>query len=376
MAVNRFTNGAGGNTWNTAGNWSLGSIPTVSDGHVTTFDGTSPNCTMGGARSCNAIDFTGYTNTLTMGTNTLTVAGNVTLDTGLLISGSGAMTINATSTITSNGRSWPNNMNWTGGSTTKTLSGDFTISGTLTVSAGQQTLAQTSAEILNVNGLTIGTASRISGTSVIVIKSGTWTCGSSASVGTNLKFDGNITVSGTVEFGSETLTYVSGTITTGTSILSLTMSCTLDTNGISWYDILFSQSGQTYTINSLLTATNQIDNTQVGTYTFTGTAGFICKNLIITATGASTITLKDGITYTIESLFEAYLSRLGSHVQFTSSHGTNKTNLTLKFGNICKCSADFTRVDASGGRTIRTFNGTITDCVNVVSITDLKTVAG
>jgi hypothetical protein len=35
--------------------------------------------------------------------------------------------------------------------------------------------------------------------------------------------------------------------------------------------------------------------------------------------------------------------------------------------------SNFTRIDASNGRTIRSFNGTITDCLNIVGFTDIAT---
>ena len=60
MAANIFTGAINANT-NNAGNWSLLSIPTFSDGNVATWGATSPNCTVNATLSCNAVDFTGYT---------------------------------------------------------------------------------------------------------------------------------------------------------------------------------------------------------------------------------------------------------------------------------------------------------------------------
>ncbi len=61
---------------------------------------------------------------------------------------------------------------------------------------------------------------------------------------------------------------------------------------------------------------------------------------------------------------------------FTSDHATNKANITLNNGALCNVLASFTRIDASGGRTIFTFNGVLTTTVNITAITDLTFVTG
>ena len=106
MAVNRFTGAINANT-GTAGNWSLGTVPTATDGHVTTFDATSPNFTTNAQLSCNALDFTGYVNTGTM-TNNVFSYGNTTLWPTMNITGIGGLAIIASATFTTNGYQWPN----------------------------------------------------------------------------------------------------------------------------------------------------------------------------------------------------------------------------------------------------------------------------
>lgn len=107
MAVNLFT-GATNSNWATATNWSLGTVPTSTDTHVTTLDATSPNCTVNGSnRVCNALDFTGYTNTITM-SFAIYSYGNITLSNTMNVLGSGALAIVASGTFTTNGFQWPN----------------------------------------------------------------------------------------------------------------------------------------------------------------------------------------------------------------------------------------------------------------------------
>jgi len=389
MAVNLFTNGAGGNTWNTAGNWSLGTIPTVSDGHVTTFDNTSPNCTMGAARSCNAINFnggTGYTNKLTISTFQLTVAGNVELGASMGISGTGTLAASKSGggscTLTSNGFTWPNNFSVGGsggGTWTVTLVGDFTVTGVVS-QGGSHAIVwnKTTSEKLYANGGLTVSINSATGNLDFVLGGGNWTMTATNGWPYNTELAGNITIGTNIYFRTGTLLWSSGTIdtTTNSSTLNLTATCTLDTDGVTWYNVTAnSTGGTTFTINSDFDISNTFTIVAAGSgYIFAGTAGWTCGTLSCLAAAAQSITLKESITYTITTLLSCYLSRTGSVVLFTSSHASTKANLVLVNGAECKCLASFTRIDASGGRTIRTFNGVLTSTENIVSITDLQTV--
>jgi len=109
---NLFT-GATNANWGTSTNWSLGVVPTASDGYVTRFDATSPNCSVNSSnRICNHIDFTGYTNTITR-SQILTVSGNITLSPTMNWAGTNVFGMNASGTITTNGKSIPNTFQFT-----------------------------------------------------------------------------------------------------------------------------------------------------------------------------------------------------------------------------------------------------------------------
>ena len=208
MAANIFT-GATNSNYNVSTNWSLGSVPTAVDGNVATFNITSPNCTVNVASVCNGVDFTGYTNTITM-SNPLNVSGNITLIAGLLVSGSGAMGHLATGTLTSNGFTWPNAFNFAGTSQTYTLASDFTVSGLVTFSGA--TLITINSNVLICNGgITSTTAT--AGTFTLRLAGGTWS-GGAANTMTKFQVQGNCTMTGTTLFGgSGTFEYVSGTVT-------------------------------------------------------------------------------------------------------------------------------------------------------------------
>lgn len=374
------------NNWNQTGsgttNWSAtsggaagASVPTSTDDVIFDGAGASGNTASTISATITVLSFTvtsGYTNTITHNA-VLTVAGNVTLNTSYTIAGSSAMTISAASTITSNGKTWPNSMTWSNANT-KTLSGNLNISGLLTVSS-LTTLNQTGTDTLVLAGGLTNSSGAISGTARIKLTGGTWTGGAASAISNNLDFAGNITLGTNVAFGgvSSTLTYISGTITTTSSTLTTANNIVFNTNGITFNNITFASSS-TFTLNSLLTATGNVTVNAGISPTFAGSYGFNVANLIINNVNAQTVTLNDAATYTITTSLEAYKSRVGAILTITSDHASNKAVLTLNQGATCNLLANLTRIDASGGRTIRTFNGTVTSCTNVQEFHDLQTI--
>lgn len=187
MAINKWT-GATNSSWSFATNWSLGVVPTSSDGHITTFDATSPACTVnGGIRQANAIDFSGYTNTITM-TFGLQILGNITLGASMGISGTGALTPSATSTLTSNGKTWPNDLSITSGaSSTITLADNWTVLGTVT----------NNASLVTINGNTLYCNGNITWTQQASIGTTTFVVNGAGIITTAGTFRNNLTINST-----------------------------------------------------------------------------------------------------------------------------------------------------------------------------------
>jgi hypothetical protein len=211
----------------------------------------------------------------------------------------------------------------------------------------------------------IGTSS----TGTIKLTGGTWS--GAGTISCNLTFAGNVTVSGTVSWNTATLTYTSGTITTTSSTMNVTASATFNTNGISWNNITGANSGAlVWTINSLLTVTGTLASATSGTLTFAGTSGWTVGTLSIGSAVTATFTFQHGVTYTITTSLQCFSSRVGSIVLFTSDDGTATAAIVLQAGAICSVLANFTRIDATGGRTINTFHGTLTTTTNIFSYTD------
>jgi len=313
--MSTFINGGIDNNWSTSGNWSAG-VPTSADTAV--FDASSPNCIVDIAGVCISLDFTGYTNTITM-TNGITVSGSVTLVAAMTIAGSGNLTINATGTITPNGKTFPNSLILSGGTVTTTLASNFTVTGSLTFSATSNRLS--GAFTLSVGGSISTISNTILQTSTPTLRmNGT---GSISGVfAPNITFDtiGTITVTGSFSpVAGCVLTYIAGTIiTTGSTLSNVNTNCTINTgaitaempSGVIWNTVTLSGGaifvtltsplnvGGTLTLGNL-TNTTTINGSQINAYGNVTTAGTTAL-----ISGSTTITIKSTCTLsTVSSTF-------------------------------------------------------------------------
>jgi len=256
MADRYFINGGIDNNWGSTANWSAtsggtggASIPTAAD--AVFFDANSPNVTVNASnRVCLSLNFTGYTNTITMTFN-ITVSGSVTLATAMGIAGTGTLIVIATSTLTSNGRTWPNALTLSG-AVTYTFGDNWTVSGLVTIGASSSTITFNSNRITCNGGLTntAGTGS-LTGTATFVLGGGTFTVSQTGGgIGFNIEYAGNITFSSgaNLRIVGGTHTYISGNVTfAGAHTLSLSGSCTFNTsNSIIWKTV--TTTGTTFTL--------------------------------------------------------------------------------------------------------------------------------
>ena len=242
MAANLWRPAGVNNNYNNALNWSLGAVPTASDGNVATFDNNvlSGPCTINVASQANNVDFSTYNKTLTC-TSTLSISGNVTLGINMTFSGTGAWTVNANSTLTSNGKTFPNQLNFNGLllGFTWTFADSWIVSNLVTTqgstgglnyilnsASGTQTLT---CNNFTFNGGSTASTTITSGNLPIILKSGTTTM-SNGSVQVNISVDAG---ANTVTFtafrftAATTFTWISGTIA-GAVIFTYSADVTLD----------------------------------------------------------------------------------------------------------------------------------------------------
>ena len=337
MADNIFT-GAISNNWPVAGNWSLGTIPTATDGHVAVFDGSSPDCDLGaGNRVCNALMMTAYTGTLAFGARSLTVSGNITLGSGMTLTGTGILAVNDSANITTNGYVTPFSFQFAGTNKTYTLQDDFYLLGALSLNG-------TTSLTINNNGTdkTIYAGGNISaaaagcqGTAKIK-QIGTGSISTTAAIRNDLEFDasGNTITVGTIfRYAAGTLKYTSGTIDTTTNSstlfigLNAVTTTVLETSAITWYNVTCTVSNTT-TLNEDLFCSNNFTNS--GTFTLNGSGSL---RMISNSGGTFTLGGSSTMQGTSKVIFE------GNDVQWIGSSGTLQSDVdidgTLTITGVC-----------------------------------------
>lgn len=266
-----WRNGTGNGLWGTAGNWiadgSGSGVPTaLTDA---TFDNLSPSCTVNVAGVCRNLNFTGYTNTITMSNNITvgstanTTPASLVLSSTMNVSGSGSLLTrtNSSSTLTSNGFVWPNSFGIGTVTTgvlisTFTFTDNWTINGTLTIGTGGACVFTFSGAFnLRCNGnlaiaisgssATTGIRSTANVTTIVIGGNTSWTSIAPVNIGINVNINapGNtVTIGDNCSYGGlatpaagASFTYTAGTVTTsGTFHLLLTAAAsnyTLNVNG-------------------------------------------------------------------------------------------------------------------------------------------------
>lgn len=324
---------------------------------------------------------------------TLTIAGftlaaqNITYIAGAIVYSGGTFNMNTrnggTCTITSNGHNWGGNgannvtFNLTAGNTTTiVLADDFTV-GTAVTSFGlfnsggnahtlngPGVLYMGSTTALVPNALSAGYT--IGGTADIRFQ-GTGTCNytvSGMNISNNIILNGNVTFSGTMTKSGGTITYTSGAITTTLFTLT-TFNCALNTNGMTWGNIVCRADtpGSTLTLNSNLQAIN-ISLSYVGggspQYTFAGVGGFTTSTFTNTQSGL-TIRFTNGNTYVVTNNLGSLGTAAALNVFTAVTVGLPRAIFTLQQGasqNMVYTNGTF--IDSGAGQTIWTFGGNVT----------------
>jgi hypothetical protein len=328
-------------------------------------------------------------NNLTIDTaGTLTVSGAVNYNTGTIrynagtLNGSGG-TLNCASATT---------LDLTRSAGSKATFDNVTFSGVVTYTLLSDLyvavlFTSSGAGVKTINGFTVwllASLSTTAGSSIGTTKfiftgtgAGTWTSSGNNWIGNDITIDkttGILTLGALCAYGTGTLKYISGTVvTTGSTFQFRTATLTLDTNGIS-FDIVQAAvaTGTIVTLLSLLTAAT-FNTANDGALTFAGTAGFTIASFTIgnpsSPVGAYLFT--PGNTYRITSSLNITNVSPGFTRPIQSTVSGTKATLRLDVGATCTVGfMNFTDINASGGRMIYTFNGTVSNCNNIESYED------
>jgi hypothetical protein len=408
----RTISAAGGN-WNSTATWVGGVIPTTADDIVG--DATSGNLVVNITPTILFANFSAYTATLTINTGIeLRLQGTTTsetsFNTGMTISGNGFI-VQGNGRFRSNGLVIPN-LGLTFNGTTSTLMDDVSV---INYQMGLGNVNKTiNGFQLNITNFTAtlggsGSFARVVGTTIFNFNGANCSFTTSAitavesSIRNEIKIDtpGNFTITGFLNLGAgTTLNYLQGNIL-GDKIIRIYESntaittTTINTSGITWDYVWINNTG------------SQLVATQTDTYSFPSNFNFgemvICniintgfvrfiKNTIFTGVGGfngnslsaygftslktgnsldvnrtPNISFSTGATYNIGELNVIGTSTARPAILKSNTPGVKATlNLTGNTQGIFY--TDITDIDASGGNTIYTYDGTISNSDNVLSV--------
>jgi len=371
-------------------------------GNATTYT-FADNWTVG-----SVVQAVGGSGILTLNGNTLTINGNITTPyTGEVMKGTTALVFNGTMSVTAN-ISYGNSINIsatgnvTFGATFTYQGTSFTCNTSATVNASSSTLVVESTATYDLNPITwqnikhsanatitlssnlnagqfqmigyngvyngnsvnltngivliSGSGSTISGTANFIVTGGTVAGTTGYSWATNLTLT-TCTVTGTFQYLTKTLAYGSGTVVTTGSKLSVTSTCTLNTNGITWNNVtLFNNTvlSSNLTVNGTLLLVNNV--------TFSGSGVFTANTLSCTTAGL-TIVLVAAQNYVITNSL-VLTGSAGNDIIFKSTT-TTKAQLTLNSGatqSVSYVNAQY--IDSSLGLGIHNKNGILSNTIN------------
>lgn len=255
-----------------------------------------------------------------------------------------------------------NNLRFIIASQTVTLLSNTTVK-TLTIPAvNTQTL--NGFKLTTTNITQTGATGTFNGTTDIdIVGTGTWSNSGRGTIRNNVTFKSTAitTLTGNIHYDTGVLSDESGcSVTTIGSTLNVDASTTISTGYINW-DSVNITSG-TVTLNALFTVIGTLSLASLGNIIFTGISGFTC-NTMSCVTAGRTITLKNGTTYQVtNSLILTGIT--ASNITFQSST-TSYANLYLSYSaNQSVTNTNSTWIDSSGGQTINTSAGTLSNTLN------------
>lgn len=396
-------NATGPTNWGSAtGLYDDATIPTASDDVI--FDGNGikaqSNSNISTATTIASLLITpGYTGILSHSAD-LTINGNLTFGNNQkshASSSSTAIIFPSSSILASNGIVFSGSIIFTGSLSpiVKTISGsDFRISGSVTnrtSTANATILTSSNNEKLICNGFSMATSPNSplnpNSSTEVVVTGGSCTGGpfyGSLTLSGSVNFNANVWGSGTgVAIGAaidRTFTVVSGSNITWPATLFLGRSantCSLDINVpiISSLVWIAANGANTfmYNLKSPLTCSNDF-RTDQSNITWSGSYGFLFGSF--TSYLATSVRLTPGNTYRILNRIVNFNS-IDNRIHFQSTSTSSLATLILDpTASNNAITADFTRIDASGGRIINTYGGTIvSSSSNIRSYSDIPTVA-
>lgn len=375
-----------------------GSTPITTDEQV--LNSSSGNVTLTASTSTADLSMSGYTGTFTINSAvTLTDTGAADLQ-GVFSAGSpttsiivieGGVTLDATptgssfpllnfttanQTLTSGGFTWPGNLNFSLTSGVFTLVGNWITSG-LTTFSNTTDLNYTTTETYSTNnGLTLSAAT-ISNASnaTIIIGGGNWAGQVYLYNPVILKPSvSNISIQN-VDIGAS-ITYTPSTYSVSQSsgyVASIVLNSTINTFGMTWYEIQAYNTTNTITLSSTLST--QLLYMNQGNVTFTG-SNVVTQSYLQNEN--STVIFQSGLTLyvtnslTFESVYGAGASTLKSGTASSPFYLVYTGPLSgenIESGYFTDVAASGTPIPYYGPKLLNYFGGTLTRTSGIVNVT-------
>jgi hypothetical protein len=189
-------------------------------------------------------------------TGTITISGygasggTLTYTAGTVVTTGSTLAISLATTLNTNGIVW-NNITFTGLNQTMTLLSDLYANGTVTLQGTNTQIINGSTIFCNSN-LTVNGIAQSGTTAIVLTGTGTWSSAFTSRVLRNnltINTSGTITISGTINYNTGTLTYTTGKVITTGSTLAISLASTLiNMDKIAW-NIVTVTAGVTLTMN-------------------------------------------------------------------------------------------------------------------------------
>lgn len=314
---------------------------------------------------------------ITVGTNWRVPTGGITHVGGIITTTGSTLTVNSVSfNYTGSAITWNNLIL---ASSTTTLLSDMYIGGSVTTTTGATNpIINSSGFSLYVAGDFIysGTSAQMSGTATIIMNgTGILSTSTSATFSINITINtiGTITL-GTVRFSGKILAYISGTVITTGSTVTIFSSSTLNLNGIVLPSLTFSNATAS-TVYTHTLISNLVCNTLVftggngGTTSLTGNYSVTCD--ILGLSGGCRASFDPGTSLVVTTrMYGSGVEGVTGGMLSSTTTSRFVFNYMGSLANQRLILTDILYADASTSTVpVCTYGGTVTDCINVISYT-------
>ena len=383
MATRYLVPGGNGN-YDSTSNWSAtdggasgATFPVAVDDIIINANSLNAPLVINVVSACKSFNASSYTGTVSMNSDLsvegTAALGDITLSSGMTITGSGTFSKKGTSTtgrITSNGVIFDCNFSFTNTVACTTLiSGAMQVNGDLSSTLNSTTTTTINTGTISVGGNIIHN-NPLAGTSTIQLigtNPATITQVATRYLGTNLIINKGAGAFNPVNLywgdNSRTLTYTSG-IVNHTGVLFVLSNAILNTSSMTWNVVT---PGGTLNLTSVCNTDRITRNGNLSSFSFTGIAGFNTNYFeTLNIANSSTVQFTNNIQYNINISLVCINTAPSSNSVFKSISGTAIIN--LKENAVMKIDRFNLQGIRASNKTLRTLRSTVTNCTNCFKI--------